>query len=211
MPLLPILVLTPFAKWGLDFVGPINPPSSAGHRYIVTATDYMTKWVEAVPLKKIDQETTPDFIYQWIMCRFGVPLEIVSDRGAQFMSQLVATLMEQLQIKHLFFVAYHPKGNGLAESTNKTLVHILKHMVGQHKREWHILLFSTLWAYHTTFKASTQATPFSLVYGFEAILPIQLEILSLQAALASGEFLSEDPLLARLEALLALDEQRLVS
>jgi len=57
-----------------------------------------------------------------------------------------------------------------------------------------------------TFKASTQATPFSLVYGFEAILPIQLEIPSLQAALTSGEFLAEDPLVVRLEALLALDE-----
>jgi len=58
-----------------------------------------------------------------------------------------------------------------------------------------------------TFKASTQATPFSLVYGFEAILPIQLKIRSLQVALASGEFLSEDLLVARLEALLTLDEQ----
>jgi len=96
MPLLLILVLTPFAKWGLDFVGPINAPLSVGHHYIVKATDYITKWVEIVPLKKIDQETTADFIYQWIVCRFGVPLEIVSDHGAQFIIHLVATLMEQL-------------------------------------------------------------------------------------------------------------------
>ena len=54
IPLLPILVLTPFSKWGLDFVGPINPPSSIGHRYTVMAIDYMMKWAEVVPLKKID-------------------------------------------------------------------------------------------------------------------------------------------------------------
>ena len=85
MPLHPILALTPFEKWGIDFVGPINPPSKSGrHCYILVATDYATKWVEAEATKHDDKETVAKFLKTNIFSRFGCPRESISDRGTHF-------------------------------------------------------------------------------------------------------------------------------
>jgi len=56
MPLKPVIATNPFEKWGLDFIGPINPPSSAGHVFILIATNYFRKWSEAIPLKNSKDE-----------------------------------------------------------------------------------------------------------------------------------------------------------
>jgi hypothetical protein len=61
MPLQPITIEEPFTQWGLYVIGPINPKSSKGHSYILTATDYFTKWKEAIALKKVDYEELINF------------------------------------------------------------------------------------------------------------------------------------------------------
>lgn len=78
-PLTPIIPLAPFMKWGIDFVGPISLVSSKWNRYIILATDYATKWVEARATKKNDVETIASFMFKQILMRFGMPLEVVSD------------------------------------------------------------------------------------------------------------------------------------
>jgi hypothetical protein len=80
MPLVPLLALAPFKKWGIDFVGPIYPPSKHGRkRYILVATDYATKWAEAVATKTDDAQTVAKFLYENIISRFGCPKELISD------------------------------------------------------------------------------------------------------------------------------------
>jgi hypothetical protein len=76
MPLQPVLVEEPFAQWGLDVIGPINPKSSKGHAYILTATYYFTKWKEAVALKRVDSEELIRFLKDNILSRFGVPEKV---------------------------------------------------------------------------------------------------------------------------------------
>jgi hypothetical protein len=71
-PLNPRIVLEPFERWALDFVGPINPPSNQ-KVYIVVCTDYMTKWVEAKALHRETEEAVIDFLFEDIFIRFGVP------------------------------------------------------------------------------------------------------------------------------------------
>jgi hypothetical protein len=83
-PLTPIIPLAPFEKWGIDFIGPISPVSSQKKRYIILATDYATKWVEARATRKNDSQTSALFLFEEIMMRFGHPLELVSDRGRTF-------------------------------------------------------------------------------------------------------------------------------
>ena len=85
-PLTPIVPLAPFEKWGIDFIGPINPVSARKNRYIILATDYATKWVEARSTKRNDTTTTAGFLFEEIMMRFGHPLELVSDRGKHFLN-----------------------------------------------------------------------------------------------------------------------------
>lgn len=95
MPLFPQVVVTPFDKWGQDFVGPIDPPSN-GKSYILVCTNYVTKWIEAKPMKHARDNKFVEFLYEEIFTRFGVPREIVTDQGAQFTSTLITTLVNTI-------------------------------------------------------------------------------------------------------------------
>ena len=81
MPLFPQVVVTPFDKWGLDFIGPIDPPSN-GKSYILVFIDYVTKWEEDIPMKHARDNKIVEFLYEEIFTRFGVPREIVTNQGA---------------------------------------------------------------------------------------------------------------------------------
>jgi hypothetical protein len=78
--------------------------------------------------------------------------------------------------------AFYPQANGQVEAINKVLITMLQGMIGIHKTSWHTMLFSALWAYWTSVKSATGFTPFRLVYGVEAILPIECKIPSLKLA-----------------------------
>jgi hypothetical protein len=85
MPLQPQMVLEPFEKWAIDFVGPINP-SSHRHSYILICTDYVTKWMEEKSLPTATKQAVVEFLHEEIFVRFGIPREIVTDGGTQFTS-----------------------------------------------------------------------------------------------------------------------------
>ena len=95
-------------------------------------------------------------------------------------------MMEELSAKlgfcHENSTSYYPQANGQVEAINKVLKTMLHRMVGDHKSNWHLILFSTLWAYCTSMKIDTGFTPFKLDYGLEVVLPIQCQIPSLQLA-----------------------------
>nr|CAE02546.1 OSJNBb0069N01.11 [Oryza sativa Japonica Group] len=77
----PIIKPWPFRGWGIDMIGMINPPSSKGHKFILVATDYFTKWVEAIPLKKVDSGDAIRFVQELIIHQFGIPQTITTDQG----------------------------------------------------------------------------------------------------------------------------------
>ena len=81
---------------------------------------------------------------------------------------------------------YNAPANGLAEAFNKTVCNLLKKVVGKSKRDWHERVEEALWVYHTTYRTSTQATPYSLVYGVEVVLPLECQIPSLRIAIHEG-------------------------
>ena len=95
---------------------------------------------------------------------------------------LVDTLVQEYGIQHHRSSAYRPQTNGAVEAANKNIKRILRKMV-ETFRDWSEKLPFALWAYHTSFRTSTGATPYSLVYGMEAVLPIEIEIGSLRVAL----------------------------
>ncbi|XP_031106276.1 protein NYNRIN-like [Ipomoea triloba] len=88
-PLHPTVASWPFDAWGLDVVGPITPKSSAGHTYILAATDYFSKWAEAVALKEVKKENVADFLRVHIIYRFGIPRYILTDNGKPFDNKLM--------------------------------------------------------------------------------------------------------------------------
>ena len=211
MPHQPILPLEPFQKWGLDFVGPFTPAAArTGNKYVLVATDYCTKWVEAKPLRENTAAVTAKFLYEHIWCRFGCPIELISDQGSHFLNSVVRELTLHYAVVHKKSTPYYPQANGLAESTNKTLQNILRKIVNENRTDWDTKLHSALWAYRTSYKTSIQSTPFRLAFGLEAVMPVEFQVPSLRIQIRERlpEKQSEH---ARLQQLLELGEIRVHS
>ena len=101
----------------VDLVGPISPPSEKGHPYILTLVDYATRYPEAVPLKNIETETVAEALLD-MYSRLGIPEEVLSDLGTQFVSKCMEEVSTLLPIKRLTTTWYHPICNGLVERFN---------------------------------------------------------------------------------------------
>jgi hypothetical protein len=173
------LLPTLFCKWGIDFMT-CNPPSSNGHKYIIVAVDYFIKWAEAMPTFINTTNIAARFFFNHVISRFGVPLQLIFDHGKHFDNEIFVELSSRLGFSHKFASPYYPQSNGQVEAVNKVLKTMLQRMVNKHKTNWHHMLFSTLWAYRTTVKTTTGFTPFHLVHGVEASLPIECEIPTLR-------------------------------
>ncbi|KAL5571888.1 hypothetical protein UlMin_021485 [Ulmus minor] len=116
------------------------------------------------------------FIWKNIVCRFGVPRELVSDHGTQFENEKLQSICDRLGIKKVFSSLAHPKSNGQVEAVNKTIKQTLKKKLEKSKGAWVDELPLVLWAYRTSFRAATGETPFSLAYGVEAVIPIEISL-----------------------------------
>lgn len=183
MPLRPMMGARAFAKWGIDFVGPINPPAHRTRaQYIIVATDYLTKWVEAKATPKNDARTTTCFLYEYVFTRDGLPIEIVSDRGTHFLNDVIHYLLDEFIVVHKKSAPYHPQANRQAESTNKILCTVLTKIVENSQIDWELKLNSALWAYRVAYKTAIGTTPFNLVYGLDTILPMEFLVPTLRVA-----------------------------
>ena len=169
----------PFAQWGMDILGPF-PPATGGRKFLFVAIDYFTKWVEAEPAAQITEHKARDFVWKNIICRFGLPRTLITDNGRQFDNKRFEEFCSEFQINHRFTSVAHPQSNGEAEVTNRTILQGLKARLTQAKSSWADDLYNVLWAYRTTPRTPTGETPFKLTYGAEAVIPLNVELPSLQ-------------------------------
>ncbi|MCO5596838.1 hypothetical protein L7F22_050908 [Adiantum nelumboides] len=167
----------------------------------------MTQWAEALPTSRITAKDVANFIFNNICCRFGTPLEIISDRGPGFRGNLVGELMKKMGIKRRHSSPYYPQCNGLVEKVNGMICKIITKHVGDKAQKWDFHLDAALWTYRTSFKASLGYTPFQLVYGQEALLPIEVELSSL-GVLQTREGSPKEKLKRRILALEKLELDR---
>ncbi|RDX73066.1 Pol polyprotein, partial [Mucuna pruriens] len=191
--------------WGLDMIGPIEPKPSNVHRFILVAIDYFTKWVEAASYANVTKSVVIKFIKRHIICRYGLPAHIIMDNGTNLNNKMMTELCEKSKIKHHNSTPYHPKINGAVEAANKNIKKIVQKMVVTY-RNWHDMLPYTLHRYWTSVRTSTGATPYSLVYGMEAVLPIEVEIPSLRV-LVEDEIDSSKWVQSLLDQLNLIDEK----
>eukprot|EP00253_Pinus_taeda_P023927 PITA_23927 len=105
------VILEPFERWALDFIGPINPQSNQ-RVYILVCTDYMTKWVEAKALIRANEESVLTFLFEEMLVRFGLPRELVRDGGPPFNSHGFNDTLQKYHINHKMTTPYHPQDNG---------------------------------------------------------------------------------------------------
>nr|GEU72750.1 reverse transcriptase domain-containing protein [Tanacetum cinerariifolium] len=149
-PLTPITAPWPFYKWGIDIAGPfLEGPGKI--KFLIVAMDYFTKWIAVKAVTTITDRQVKKFVWDNIVCRFGIPGEIISDNGKQFSDNPFKDWCDKLNITQRFASVKHPQSNGLVEE----LPHVL-------------------WAHRTMFKSSHGDTPFSLTYGTEAVIPTEI-------------------------------------
>ncbi|XP_020253934.1 uncharacterized protein LOC109831000 [Asparagus officinalis] len=123
-------------------------------------------------------------------------------------SVMVSRDSTTIRIQSVALMTYYPSANGLAEAFNKIIVKLLKKFVSKSRRDCDENLSECLWAYHTTVKTPTKATTFSLVYGYEVVLPLEIQIPSLRVALAN-RMTDEEQHRLSLQELEVLDDRRL--
>ena len=160
-----------FYQIGMDIIGPIHE-SKRGNKYILTFVDFATRYADAVALKTITSADVIQALLERIFLRYGAPGIITSDRGVQFTSKTTQDLVKKLSSKPQFTTAYHPQANGLVERFNKTIVSMLRKFVAVNQTDWDVYIPYVLWAYNTTYQASTKTSPYRLVFGREPVLPI---------------------------------------
>ena len=146
------------------------------------AVDYFTKWVEVEPLATITERKITNFIWRSIVCRFGIPYTIVTDNGRQFDNAKFREFCSTLGIKNAFSSPAHPQANEQVEAINKIIKDNLKVKLEKLKGVWVEELPYVLWAYRTTTRTSTGETPFSLAYGAEAMIPVEVGMPSYRRA-----------------------------
>ena len=118
----PFTIENPFEEWGFYVVGEINPNSSKLHKYIITATDYFSKWTKEIPLKVINDNEVIQFLQQNIVTRFGVPNCLIFNNANYFSSLKIVEFALKYNINIKYLANYYPQGNGVTKSTNKNLL-----------------------------------------------------------------------------------------
>ncbi|KAL1190116.1 putative mitochondrial protein [Cardamine amara subsp. amara] len=174
MPQNPILEVEVFDVWGIDFMGPFNPPSH-GNSYILVAVNYVSKWVEAIASPTNDTKVVLKMFKNIIFPRFGVPQIVISDGGSHFINSMLESLLKKYGVKLKVATPYHPQTSGQVEVSNKQIKAILARIVGISKRDWAAKLDDTLSAYRTAYKTPIGRTPFQLLYGKACHLPVEVE------------------------------------
>ncbi|KAG1452068.1 hypothetical protein G6F56_007918 [Rhizopus delemar] len=149
--------------------------SKSGYRYIIAGIDYLTKYVEARPLRFQNAAEIALFLYEDIICRHGCPTIIVTDNGKPFLSNIIRQVCHNYSIIHKTTTPYNPQSNGLIERFNRTLGQILQRRPDIEKEDWDVYLPATLFAYRSIKQATTKNSPFFLLYGYEPKTPFDLD------------------------------------
>ncbi|GJZ25067.1 reverse transcriptase domain-containing protein [Tanacetum coccineum] len=143
-------------------------------KFLIVAIDYFTKWIEAKPVATITGNQFKKIVWDNIVCRFGLPGEIISDNGKQFRDNPFKDWCEKLCIRQRFASVKHPRTNGLVERANRSLGERIKARLEARSKNWMEEISHVLWAHRTMIKSSNEDTHFSLTYGTEAVIPTEI-------------------------------------
>ena len=136
--------------------------------------NYFTRWLEAWPIPNQEIKTVAEKLLNEMFFRFSLPDQILSDQGRQFQSALITELCNVLQIQKFRTTPYHPQADGLVERSNHTLLSMLSIVVDEHPQAWESHLRAVCMAYNTSIQPTTGYSPFFLMFGRKARLPIDI-------------------------------------
>ncbi|GKD10490.1 reverse transcriptase domain-containing protein [Tanacetum coccineum] len=151
----------PFSHWGVNILGPL-PTAPGGFKFLAIAVEHSTKWVEAKPLTVINGRHAERFVWEYVVCRFGVPRTISSKDEKHFREGIFADLCKGLKVTQSF--------SPITE--HMEIMNHIEKQLARSQQGWVDDLAQVLWVHRTLPRNSQKETPFSLTYGSEAIIPI---------------------------------------
>ncbi|GJR60641.1 reverse transcriptase domain-containing protein [Tanacetum coccineum] len=188
-PLTPITAPLLFYKWGIDIAGPfLEGPGKV--KFLIVAMDYFSKWIEAKAVATIIGSQVKKFVWDNIVCRFGLLGEIVSDNGKQFSDNPFKDWCDKLNITQRLALVKHPRSNGLVERANRSLGEGIKSRLGEGNKIDRN--FPTYVAHRRMIKSSHGDTPFSLTYGTKAVIPVEIRMPTYRTAVVNAAHNDEE-------------------
>ena len=172
-PLKPIVTSYPLQLVAMDIMGPL-PESTAGNSYILVVADYFTRYTEAYPIPNQEAITVATKLVDEFFFRFSPPEQLHSDQGRNFESSIITEVCKLLGIEKSRTTPYHPQSDGLVERFNRTLLDMLATAVTDHPFEWEQHLRRLCLAYNTSIHPTTGHSPFSLMFGRQARMPVDI-------------------------------------
>ncbi|CAF2130055.1 unnamed protein product [Rotaria magnacalcarata] len=164
----------PFALIGIDFCGPL-PRTPRENQYALVITDYFTRYITALALPNCTADITARALFDDLFCKFGIPSAILSDRGTHFQNKLMENLQNLIGYNHIYSTPYHPQTNGVVERFTATFVAQIAKLQSTQHNNWDEYLQAVVFAYNTGVYKSTKFSPYELLYGRTARLPIYIQ------------------------------------
>lgn len=162
-----------FDRIYLDLVGPLCKDSDS-YMYILTLQCDLSKYVEAYPLRNKDTISVARAFVNNFVLRYGIPKQVISDRGTEFVSTVMREVCSLLQISQLTSTSYHHQSIGGLENTHKNLMSFLRIQTDNEPYNWSTWLPYWCFAFNTTVHSETKYTPYELVFGRLCNLPSNL-------------------------------------
>jgi hypothetical protein len=166
-------VSEPLQRIAMDILGPFET-SKRGNKYVLVIGDYLTKWTEAFAIQDQKAETIAKVTIEEFICRWGIPLNLHSDKGANFESTLFKEMCFLLKINKTRTTALHPSSDGQIESNNKMIADVLAKMCQGENDNWDDNLPYVMAAYRSSCHSTTEETPNFLMLGREVRTPLTL-------------------------------------
>ena len=186
----------PWVRVHMDLFGPLK--STGSNHFVLVLTDAFSKYVELVPIPNKESNTVAEAFWARWICRFGVPIQLISDRGLEFSNSVINHLCTRLGVDKRLTTAYHARCNGLVELKNKTLARFIRSVIEEnHTLDWETLIPAVAFSYNTAVNAAVKTTPFRILFGLSPRYPIN------DAASLEGNLLGEsfgDELAQRIES-----------
>ncbi|KAG1953646.1 retrotransposable element [Pimephales promelas] len=156
----------PWSHIAVDFI--IDLPNSQGYTTILTIVDRFSKACRLVPLTKLPTAfETAELLCNQVFRFYGLPEDIVSDRGPQFTSRVWTAFFKNLNVNISLTSGYHPQSNGQTERLNQDVIRFLRTYCQQHQQDWSRYLFWAEYAQNSLIKPATGITPFKCILGFQ--------------------------------------------
>ena len=149
----------------MDFIG-FFPTTSNGNQYIITAIDYATGWPITKAVKNVEAETITKFLIQEIFMYYGLPKELLSDNGTNFLANVVKHYLQKLHTQHRYMTAYHPRTNEKVKKFNSILGNMLiNYLAGKSTKLWDEYLLQVLFATRIWVYSTLKYSPYYLLYS----------------------------------------------